>query len=127
MSTRALSLLASATLLGALAAAGRPASPQTAAAAPAPVLAPGARFVDDKTIEAEKNFLSGWEPRTEGGGVRAVVEIPAGRLDKWEVKNEDGLLHWDIKEGKPRVVKYLGYPVNYVIGQGTPLAGSRGR
>ncbi|HKB15339.1 MAG TPA: inorganic diphosphatase [Planctomycetota bacterium] len=123
MSTRAFPILASTALLGALTAVGRPA-PQTAAAAP--VLAPGARFVDEKTIEGEKNFLSGWEPRTEGGGVRAVVEIPAGRLDKWEGKNEDGLLHWDMKDGKPRVVKYLGYPTNYGMVPRTVLSKERG-
>lgn len=94
-------------------------------AAPPP-LAPGAKFLSEQTIEGERNFLSGWEPRTEGGGVRAVVEIPAGRLDKWEVKNEDGLLHWDLKDGKPRVVKYLGYPVNYGMVPRTVLSKERG-
>ncbi|MGH7149636.1 MAG: inorganic diphosphatase, partial [Planctomycetota bacterium] len=125
MSTRAISLLASTALLCGLAAVGRPDNlPQTAVAA-SPI-APGARLLDEKTIEGERNFLSGWEARTESGGVRAVVEIPAGRLDKWEVKNEDGLLHWDLKDGKPRVVKYLGYPVNYGMVPRTVLSKERG-
>ena len=127
MSTRAISLFSSTAVLCALAAVGRPAaSPQTAAANPSQEIAPGARFLDERTIEGERNFLSGWEARTEGGGVRAVVEIPAGRLDKWEVKNEDGLLHWDMKDGKPRVVKYLGYPVNYGMVPRTVLSKERG-
>jgi inorganic pyrophosphatase len=62
---------------------------------------------------------------TPDGWVRAVVEIPAGRLDKWEVK-EDGLLHWDIEDGKPRVVKYIGYPVNYGMVPRTVLSEARG-
>ena len=129
MSTRTISLLASTTALCALTAMGRPAAPsQAAAAKPSSSmdLAPGARFIDERTIEGERNFLSGWEPRTEGGGVRGVVEIPAGRLDKWEVKNEDGLLHWDIQDGKPRVVKYLGYPLNYGMVPRTVLSKERG-
>jgi inorganic pyrophosphatase len=129
MSTRAISLLASTAALCAFTAMGRPAAPsQTGADKPSSSmdLAPGARFIDERTIEGERNFLSGWEPRTEGGGVRGVVEIPAGRLDKWEVKNEDGLLHWDMKDGKPRVVKYLGYPLNYGMVPRTVLSKERG-
>ena len=88
-------------------------------------LAPGARLLDAETIEGERDFLAGWEPRTEDGSVRAVVEIPAGRLDKWEVR-EDGLLHWDLEEGRPRVVRYLGYPVNYGMVPRTVLSEARG-
>jgi inorganic pyrophosphatase len=94
-------------------------------AAPSPDLAPGVRRVDAQTIEGERNFLVGWDARGPDGSVRAVVEIPAGRLDKWEVK-EDGLLHWDIEDGKPRVVRYLGYPVNYGMVPGTVLSEARG-
>jgi inorganic pyrophosphatase len=92
---------------------------------PSPGLAPGARLVDSETIQGERNFLSGWEPKAADGSVRAVVEIPAGRLDKWEVK-QDGLLHWDIEDGKPRVVKYIGYPVNYGMVPRTVLSEARG-
>jgi len=92
---------------------------------PASELAPGARWIDAQTIEGERNFLAGWEARSPEGWVRAVVEIPAGRLDKWEVK-EDGLLHWDIKDGKPRVVRYVGYPANYGMVPRTVLSEERG-
>ena len=40
------------------------------------------------------------------------VEIPAGTKQKWEV-NKDGILEWEEKDGKKRVVKFLGYPGNY--------------
>lgn len=93
--------------------------------APPSDLAPGARWIDAQTIQGERNFLAGWDARSADGSVRAVVEIPAGRLDKWEVK-DDGLLHWDIEDGKPRVVRYLGYPVNYGMVPGSVLSEARG-
>lgn len=108
-------------LLGVLLAACASAGPS----APAPEIAPGNRWIDAQTIEGERNFLAGWEPRTADGAIRAVVEIPAGRLDKWEVK-EDGRMHWDIEDGRPRVVRYIGYPVNYGIVPRTVLSEARG-
>jgi inorganic pyrophosphatase len=42
-----------------------------------------------------------------------MIEIPAGRTDKWELRKSDGALAWNIKKGKPRIVKYIGYPGNY--------------
>jgi len=75
-------------------------------------LADGLSFADNLTIRAPKNFLRDYPSRVEGGLVHAVVEIPAGACEKWEVK-QDGLMHWDMKDGKPRHVKYLGYPCNY--------------
>jgi inorganic pyrophosphatase len=42
-----------------------------------------------------------------------VVEIPAGTNDKWEVDKTTGRLHWELKNGVPRVVQYLAYPGNY--------------
>lgn len=67
----------------------------------------------EHTLVGEKNFLHGYEPLNPDSTVNMVVEIPAGSNDKWEVKPSDGIMRWDMKDGKPRVVKYLGYPVNY--------------
>jgi len=44
---------------------------------------------------------------------RAVIEVPAGTTEKWEVVKDTGHLEWEFKKGKPRKVKYLGYPGNY--------------
>ena len=75
-------------------------------------LAEGLSFSDNLTVRAPKNFLRDFPARADGGLVNAVVEIPCGACEKWEVKL-DGLMHWDMKDGKPRHVKYLGYPCNY--------------
>ena len=44
---------------------------------------------------------------------RALIEIPAGTRQKWEVAHKSGQLEWEFKNGKPREVKFLGYPGNY--------------
>jgi inorganic pyrophosphatase len=69
---------------------------------------------DDPTIlVGENNFLNGYEPVSEDGMLNSVIEIPAGTNDKWEVNKETGNMEWEFKDGIPRVVKYLAYPVNY--------------
>jgi len=60
-----------------------------------------------------KSYLDGYAPLHEDGRVNVVVEIPAGTTGKWEVTKPDGELRWEIRDGKPRVVQYLGYPGNY--------------
>ena len=45
--------------------------------------------------------------------LQAVIEIPAGTIDKWELNKSNGQLEWEIVNGKPRKVHYLGYPGNY--------------
>ncbi len=75
-------------------------------------LAPGLSFADPLAVAAPVNFLHGVPARDAAGQLQAVIEIPAGATDKWEVK-DDGVLHWDLKDGQPRRVKYLGYPCNY--------------
>lgn len=72
----------------------------------------GLRFLDELTLAAEKSLLDGYAPTNDDGTINVVVEIPAGASDKWEVK-PDGLMHWDMKDGKPRIVQYLPYPANY--------------
>lgn len=71
------------------------------------------KSVDSLTLIGEKHFVSGYEPLMEDGKIQAVVEIPAGTLDKWEVDKETGYMKWEIRDEKPRVVLYLGYPGNY--------------
>lgn len=103
--------LVSSSLLAAGAAAQPPTDPPRAPASSVP-LAPGLAFADDVTVRAPMDLLRGRPTRTADGLVHAVVEIPAGTNEKWEVK-ADGVLRWDMKDGKPRVVQYLGYPCNY--------------
>ena len=75
-------------------------------------LAKGVTHVDAYTLAGEKNFLNGYAARNDDNTINAVVEIPTGDLSKWEVR-DDGRMIWELKEGNPRIVKYLGYPGNY--------------
>jgi inorganic pyrophosphatase len=79
----------------------------------AEAIAPDLERVDEYTIVGPGNFLTGYSPTNPDGTVNVVVEIPTGTIAKWEVSKPDGRLEWEIEDGKPRVVRYLGYPGNY--------------
>lgn len=81
---------------------------------------------DKERMIGDKNFLTGYEATYENGDVNVVVEIPAGSLEKWEVDKSDGSLRWTYKDGKPRVVNYLGYPGNYGMVPRTLLSKENG-
>lgn len=57
--------------------------------------------------------LTDYIPLNHDGDVNAVVEIPAGTLDKWELSKSNGQVEWETVNDVPRVVNYLGYPGNY--------------
>ncbi len=61
------------------------------------------------------DFVAGYAALADErrGLIHFVVEIPAGGNDKWEVDKRTGELHWEQKDGRPRVVQYLPYPGNY--------------
>lgn len=44
---------------------------------------------------------------------QALIEVPSGTTAKWEVNHKSGHIEWEFKKGKPRNVKFLGYPGNY--------------
>jgi inorganic pyrophosphatase len=64
-------------------------------------------------LKGEKHFLTGYDPINRDGTVNVVVEIPAGTTAKYETNNKTGLLELEQKNGAPRFVQYLGYPINY--------------
>ena len=59
------------------------------------------------------NLLTDISPTTEDGAINAVIEIPAGSIEKWEVNKTSGQLEWTTENGQPRLIHYLGYPGNY--------------
>jgi len=100
-----------------------------------PGVAEDFRYKDLYTIDSGKNLVKILPALNRNGTVNMVVEIPAGTVAKWEVngtlengtKPDDGRLRWEFKNGKPRVIQYLAYPVNYGLipntqgGDGGPL------
>ena len=68
---------------------------------------------DPYVFIGDKNFLTGYNAICADGDINVVVEIPTGSIDKWEVNKKTGNMNWDIRDGEPRKIKYLGYPGSY--------------
>lgn len=72
------------------------------------------------------NLLKDITPILKNGTVNAIVEIPSGTSDKWELNKETGKLEWEMIDNKYRVVNYLGYPGNYGFIPQTLLSKEKG-
>ncbi len=59
------------------------------------------------------DYLDAFEARNTDGTINAVIEIPAGTNEKWEFDKEAKEIKLERRNGRPRIVKYLGYPGNY--------------
>jgi inorganic pyrophosphatase len=75
--------------------------------------AEGLKMADGYTLIGKKDLLRDYPPTDSNGNINVVVEMPAGTNAKWEVDKANGQLRWEFKQGKPRIVAYLGYPGNY--------------
>ncbi|MCX5839371.1 MAG: inorganic diphosphatase [Deltaproteobacteria bacterium] len=64
-------------------------------------------------LKGEQHFLTGYDPINRDGTYNVVIEIPAGTTAKYETNKKTGMLELEQKNGAPRFVQYLGYPVNY--------------
>ncbi|MFN4256211.1 MAG: inorganic diphosphatase [Saprospiraceae bacterium] len=62
----------------------------------------------------------------ETGHLRAVVEIPAGTNRKFEYHKQLLEFQQDMRDGQPRVIDFLPYPVNYGFVAGTKMDKPRG-
>ena len=51
--------------------------------------------------------------KNDDGSYNFFVEIPAGTKEKWEVNKRNGLLEWEEKKGRKKIIKFLPYPGNY--------------
>lgn len=78
--------------------------------------------INDESV----NYLDTASPLTTDGLVNAVVEIPAGTSQKWEVNKETGFLEWELIDHEHRIVNYLPYPWNYGMIPQTLLPVSEG-
>lgn len=73
------------------------------------LLCPVGQYMETSTVD----LIGSVQPVTDSGLVRTVIEIPAGTREKWEVKKDGKTAVWDFKNGKPRIIQYIGYPGNY--------------
>ena len=68
---------------------------------------------DVSVLKGERHYLTGYDPINKDGTVNVVIEIPAGTTAKYETNKDTGMIELEQKNGAPRFVQYLGYPVNY--------------
>ena len=84
------------------------------------------QYKSEYSLSSGLNYLSDIEPINSDGTINVVVEIPTGTNEKWEVSKETGDIEWEFKKGKPRIVKFLGYPTNYGMIPRTLLSKDKG-
>jgi len=53
------------------------------------------------------------EPMNADSSINAIIEIPAGSLEKWEMDKSSGVIRRDSIDNLPRTINFLGYPANY--------------
>jgi inorganic pyrophosphatase len=63
---------------------------------------------------------------TPQGTLQAVVEIPAGTNRKFEFNKQTHEFETDLRDGKPRIVEFMSYPVNYGFVPSTKMDKDRG-
>ncbi|MCW8980817.1 MAG: inorganic diphosphatase [Altibacter sp.] len=72
------------------------------------------------------HLLTDINPLLDDGDINAIIEIPAGTLDKWELDKSTGEIRWAMIDEHPRVVHYIGYPGNYGMIPQTLLSKEKG-
>lgn len=97
-----------------------------AAVLPTSAMAQAAPVEHVSIIKGEKSYWSGYDPINADGTYNVVIEIPAGTTAKYETNKRNGMLELEQKNGLPRYVQYLGYPVNYGAIPRSILAKSKG-
>ena len=75
-------------------------------------------LVSTTLLNCEKNQKDGFTIKqfdsfNDDGNVNALIEIPAGTLEKWEYNKSTGDIEMELINNKPRIISYLGYPANY--------------
>jgi inorganic pyrophosphatase len=89
--------------------------------------------IEENEISFESNFdstsinlLTDINPNYKNGMVNAIVEIPSGTLEKWELNKTTGQIEWEKVNDIPRIINYLGYPGNYGFIPQTLLSKEKG-
>ncbi len=90
------------------------------------IVASWAQSPDEETVVAPVHLVHEIPARNDDGSVNAVIEIPAGTTAKFEVDKASGALKWEYRDGRPRVIDFLGYPANYGLVPSTLLAENKG-
>ncbi len=63
---------------------------------------------------------------SQNGHLNAVIEIPAGTNTKYEYDKQKLEFRPDVRDGKPRMIDFLSYPLNYGFIPSTKMDKQRG-
>ena len=66
-----------------------------------------------KAYAEEKNLILDIYPFNADNTINAIIEIPAGTIEKWEITKDGNKIEQTIKNNKIRTINYLAYPFNY--------------
>jgi inorganic pyrophosphatase len=61
----------------------------------------------------DQNLISDIKIYNEDKTINAVIEIPAGTLEKWEISKDGKKIEQEIYNSQMRKINYLAYPFNY--------------
>ncbi len=61
----------------------------------------------------DQNLISDIKIYNEDKTINAVIEIPAGTLEKWEISKDGKKIEQEINNSQIRKINYLAYPFNY--------------
>ncbi len=70
-------------------------------------------YINDFKIEYKNDYIKNISAKNEDESYNAIIEIPSGTNQKWEISDDYKYLELEFKNGYPRIIKYLGYPANY--------------
>ena len=70
-------------------------------------------FIGCKSIQKNGIAIKNYDSINDDGSVNALIEIPAGTLEKWEYNKSTRKIELELINNKPRTINYLGYPANY--------------
>tara|TARA_B100001063_G_C16603796_1_gene472160 strand:- start:114 stop:752 length:639 start_codon:yes stop_codon:yes gene_type:complete len=70
-------------------------------------------FGNNYVLSLENNLLKNVSLLNPDKTFNAIIEIPSGSTEKWEINPEGNVLQREFKDGKPRNINYIGYPGNY--------------
>ena len=70
-------------------------------------------YINDFRIEYKNDYIKNITTKNDDESYKAIIEIPSGTHQKWEISDDYKYLELEFKNGYPRIIKYLGYPANY--------------
>jgi len=70
-------------------------------------------FIGCKSIQKDGIAFKNYDLYNDDRSINALIEIPAGTLEKWEYNKSTRKIELELVNNKPRIINYLGYPANY--------------